>query len=68
MRLKVEDTVSFAKKTFRPDLAALELEAIEKKQESLKPEQNLAFFINSMIISNQKKKKFLKGRLVYSGK
>ena len=57
MRLKVEDTVSFAKKTFRPDLAASELEAIEKKQENLKPEQNLAFFyqLNDYIQSKEKK-------------
>ena len=68
MRLKIEDNVLFFKKTFRPDLTTSELEEIEKKQETLKPEQNLDFFISSMNTSNQKKKRSLKGRLVYSGK
>jgi len=57
MRLKIEDNVLFVKKTFRPDLTTSELEEIEKKQETLKPEQNLDFFyqLDEYIKSKEKK-------------
>lgn len=60
IRLKIQDTISFVKKTFRQNLDTSELKEIQKKQEHLKPVQNPDFFISLMTISNRKKKSFLR--------
>jgi hypothetical protein len=44
INLKIEDTVSFVKKTFRHDLPPSELKDLQRKHETLKPVQNLDFF------------------------
>ena len=60
-KLQIEDTVSFAKKTFRPDLTVADLKAIEKNYEALKPGQNLDFFYQLDVYIKSKEKKSVRG-------
>ena len=62
-KLQIEDTVSFAKKTFRPHLTVAELKAIEKNYEALKPGQNLDFFYQLDVYIKSKEKKVSEGTL-----